>query len=269
MPIVQAIVLGLVQGLTEFLPVSSSAHLVLVPFVFGWKEPGLAFVVAVHIGTLGAVIYVFRNDVAALVRTALNWKNARAEEKRILRLVIIATLPAVVVGVAFKAVVGSTFDRPVLVSLLLGVTGYFLLSTETKTEMSEGNARDEAAVNEGDATAIGIAQAIAVLPGISRSGSTIGEGMRRGLSRDAAARFSFLLSIPIIGGAVLAELPDIVKHSNAGFGAVAIGIAVSAVTGFFAVNWFLGVVTRRGLRPFGTYCFLAMLAGLITALARG
>lgn len=267
---IQALILGLVQGLTEFLPVSSSGHLTLVPFIFGWDEPTLAFVVAVHLGTLMAVTFIFRAEVALLMRTALSWKTADERARRMFRLVAIATVPAAVVGVVFEHAISTAFERPVIVSLLLGVTGYVLMSTETHVDAVEGEPRGEHLIDTGDAAVIGVAQAISILPGISRSGSTIAAGMRRGLSRPTAARFSFLMSVPIIFGAVLAQIPDMLKQGSGGqAGAFLIGIVTSAVSGFLAIRWFINVIGRRGLRPFGFYCVAVMVAGLITALARG
>ncbi|MFA5890915.1 MAG: undecaprenyl-diphosphate phosphatase [Actinomycetota bacterium] len=278
MSVFQALILGIVQGLTEFLPISSSGHLTLVPFIAGWPAPTLAFAVAVHIGTLVAVAAVFRAEIAMLARTALGWKRAPESDRSLLRMIVIGTIPAAIIGITLEKVIGGAFERPVLVSLLLGVTGYFLMSTETIVETREAetvpgaiSGRPETELTTADALAVGFAQAVSILPGISRSGSTIGTGMRMGLSRVGATRFSFLLSIPIIFGAALAETPSIM---NEGFGtgagtAFAIGIASSAISGFLAVRWFIGTIQRRGLRPFGIYCFLMMVAGLVTALARG
>jgi len=267
--ILHAFILGIVQGLTEFIPVSSSGHLQLVPFVVGWKEPTVAFDVAVHLGTLLAVAYVFREEIVLLVRTALSWKTAAEDDRRLLRMIVIATVPAAVVGAVLNSRIEDVFQRPVAISFLLGVTGYFLLSSETALERRE-ETRDEASLKDPDAGIIGVAQAVAILPGISRSGATIGAGLHRGLSRPAAARFSFLLSIPIIAGAVIFKIPDMVHKGFSGNGpAFLVGIATSAVVGFYVIVWFLHLVRHRSLRPFGVYCFIAMTVGLLTALARG
>jgi len=269
--ILEALILGLVQGLTEFIPISSSGHLTIVPFIAGWDEPTLAFTVAVHAGTLVAVAWVFRDQVGRLARTTLRYRSATAWEQRMLKLIAIGTVPAVIVGITLEGPISQAFERPVLVSFLLGVTGYFLLSTETRHEHHPNPRRVESEIRELDAGVIGVGQALAVLPGISRSGATIVAGMRMGLSRAAATRFSFLLSIPILIGATLAQIPDMLDEGlGSGAGGVFFVGAVSAgVSGFFAVNWFLGIVTRRGLKPFGVYLIFAMIAGLITALARG
>jgi undecaprenyl-diphosphatase len=211
--ILEAIILGIVQGLTEFFPVSSDGHLVLVPFVAGWEQPSLAFIVATHIGTFIALVRVFWLDVVRLIETVLRWGQARAE------------------------------DRKLVTSEDIGAR---------------------------DAAIIGTAQTTALLPGISRSGMTIIAGLRLGLTRPVATRFSFLLSIPIIFGAIVFQLKDMISEgAGSGFGVFAVGIVASAVSGFWAIRTFLRLVQTRTLRPFGTYLLLAMVAGLLTALARG
>ncbi len=280
MSLLHALVLGLVQGLTEFIPVSSSGHLQLVPFIFGWQTPSVAFDVAVHSGTLLAVVYVFRDEVMRWARALLHWGDSDPQDKMKLRLLVIATIPAVIVGGVLDHWIESVFQRPVVISLLLGVTGYLLLSAETKfhglwvlprePKSEVRKPRPQQAMTDRDAMVIGAWQAAAILPGISRSGATIGGAMRRGLAREAAARFSFLMSIPVIFGAIVFKLPDMAHKAGAtGVGPFIVGILVSALSGFVAVEWFLRMIRRKGLRPFGVYCFLAMVAGLITALARG
>lgn len=290
MSLLQALVLGLVQGLTEFLPISSSGHLTLVPFLFGWEPPSVSFDVAVHVGTLVSVVWVLRDRVSVLWRALRSWRDAPPEERHTIRMLAIGTVPAVIVGGALGGPVESVFQRPVLVSLFLGVTGYLLISTESRVDerAAEAKAAAEAQaagagepapaapnpgprrVEQRDAIAIGVAQAVAILPGISRSGATIAAGMRRGLPRVEAARFSFLLAIPVIVGAAIAKLPDLVGEGiESGFAAIVVGVVASALSGAYAVRWLLGLFARRSLRAFGTYCFLAMVAGLLTALARG
>jgi len=272
--LLQAFVLGIVQGLTEFLPISSSGHLVLVPFLFGWDEPTLAFVVAAHIGTLIAVIVVFWDEVKLVVQTVLKWKHALEVERAVVRFLAIGTVPAVVVGVVFELIyrdkIEMTFERPVLASFLLGVTAWWLMSTEANVAHREVPGRIARDMLPADAGWIGVAQAVAILPGISRSGATIAAGMRLGFARDAAARFSFLLAIPAILGATILSLPDIVDQGLSGSGpAFVIGLVTSAGSGFIAIRWFLRLVARRDMKPFGTYLVLMMVAGLLTALARG
>ncbi|HEX9775090.1 MAG TPA: undecaprenyl-diphosphate phosphatase [Actinomycetota bacterium] len=278
MNVLVALLLGIVQGLTEFLPISSSGHLVVVPFILGLDEPTLAFGVAVHLGTLIAVVLFFREDIRMLVRTVARWKEADAGSRTLAVAIGVGTVPAALIGVAFNSFFESSFERPGVASLLLGVTGWFLMATETKRERVVAGAREDhapqfrdlAEIAVTDAAIIGAAQAVAILPGISRSGATIGAGMRLGFDRHAAARFSFLLSAPIILGATLVEIPAMIDQGVGGDGvAFLVGIVSAAVSGFVAIRWFLGLVERRTLRSFGAYLLLIMVAGLITALARG
>ena len=290
MPVLQALILGIVQGLTEFLPVSSSAHLVLVPFAFGWKQPTVAFDVAVHIGTLLSVLIVFWQRVKPLA-TALFRKDQR--NRHLLTLLFVGTLPAGVAGLALGNVFESAFSRPMLAAAFLGVTGYLLILGDRYTHEHEERIEDEkaavrvaAARNEPmpettplrtedtmevmDALAIGGAQAAAILPGISRSGSTVTAALKMGVTREAAVRFSFLLSIPAILGALAVKLPDLAGQGASGdLPAILVGVAASGISGIIAIRWFMRLFVRRGLKPFALYCFLAMAAGILTGLARG
>lgn len=275
----QGLFLGIVQGLTEFLPISSSGHLTLVPFVFGWDIPSAAFDVSVHLGTLIGIVWVLRERVLDLLRALIGWARAAEDTKRTWRLLVIGTVPVAVFGLAAKARIEDLFERPVAISFLLGVTGWVLLSVEHRVRVHEAavrageiiaTERDDRDLETPDAAIIGVAQAVAILPGISRSGATISAGMIRGMSRVAAARFSFLLAIPAILGATIVKIPDIGGEAGAGgAGAIVLGTIAAAVTGAWTVKWFLRLVERRGMRPFGIYCFFAMSAGLLTALARG
>lgn len=269
MSLIQALILGIVQGLTEFLPVSSDGHLVLVPFILGWPEPSLAFIVSTHIGTLAALLWVFRARVIEIIRAVIGGPG-REPDRRLAGLIVIGTVPGAVLGGVFASRVETTFERPVLATLLLGVTGWALLSAESAYEQRKEEPRPEGSLTPMDAGLIGLAQATAILPGISRSGTTIATGMWRGISRETAARFSFLLAIPITIGAIIVKIPDMIDEGTSGAGgAMAVGVLTSALTGVLAIQAMLALVKRRGLRPFGVYCFFAMTAGLLTALARG
>ena len=265
MSLFQAFILGIVQGATEFLPISSSGHLVLVPFIAGWPEPSVAFIVAVHVGTLLSVLWVFRTRIMELLKGLAG--RGPVEDRRFAVLLAIGTIPAAVIGGIFADRIETTFERPVIVSFLLAGTAWILFSTETAFEGRKEAPHEEREITPLDAGLIGVAQAVAILPGISRSGSTIAAGMLRGLTREAAARFSFLLAIPIILGATIVKIPDMTS-SGAG-GAIVIGVITSAVVGVFSIRGMLSLVARRGFRPFGVYCLLASTAGILTALARG
>jgi undecaprenyl-diphosphatase len=268
-PLYQALVIGIVQGLTEFLPISSSGHLVLVPYILGWKEPTVAFIVAVHLGTTLSILWVFRERIAQLVRSLFGLGNPA--DRRVVGLIVVATVPAAIVGGIFSSQVGRVFERPVVISMLLAVTAWILFSAESAyEERDQEKARDERMMTGLDAAAIGGAQAVAILPGVSRSGSTIAAGMFRGFSREAAAKFSFLMAIPIILGATVIKIPDLVREGTSGSGgAMAIGVIAAAVVGVLSIRAMIGVVARRGFRPFAVYCVFATTAGILTALARG
>jgi undecaprenyl-diphosphatase len=266
MSIVQALVLGLLQGLTEFLPVSSSGHLVLFPFIVGWPVPTVAFDVAVHLGTLLSVLWVFRARVVAMLRAAASWSSAPERDRRALKLVVIGTIPAAIVGVVLGSRIEDTFERPVVVTLLLALNGWAMLSGERMGHERPDTDRTEDEMRTSDALGVGAAQAVAILPGISRSGSTIAAGRALGMSRETAAEYSFLLSIPVIAGAGLVKIPDIARAEA---GPMIVGIAASAIAGVIALRAFLAFVRARGLRPFAYYCFAATAAGILAALARG
>jgi undecaprenyl-diphosphatase len=299
----QALVLGLIQGLTEFLPVSSSGHLQGVPFLLGWESGGsLAFDVMVHAGTLLAVIWYFRHDLSTLARDAVV-RSRPAEARRRARILIgllaLGTVPAAAVGVLFADVFEAAFASPRIVALFLYLTALTLWGAErlrarritasitadvrkggephatqldpdvpsdpgTRTAGELAGAanlddvgRDVPTIGVRDALAIGAAQALAIFPGMSRSGATIATGMVLGLSRTAAARFSFLLSIPIILGATIVTLPDLgtPQPGTLPFGPleIAVGTIAAALSGYWAIRTLLSLVQRRTLNGFAVY----------------
>lgn len=268
MSILVAILLGVVQGLTEFIPISSDGHLVLVPWALGLQTPTLAFSVALHIGTLVGVVAALRPELRLVLRTLTGWRSAAEPHRLLVKLLLIGSIPAGIVGILGKDLVGG-LQRPVAAAAFLMVTGFLLTSTESKLEET-GDEPRRTSVTIPDGWKMGLAQAFAILPGVSRSGLTIAIGMRSGLSREAAARFSFLMSVPVIAGAVLVEAPDAVEQGAFGSEALpfAIGILVAAASGFWALRWFLGIIGRIGLRPFGRYCWIAGMLLLLVATAR-
>lgn len=239
-----AAVWGLVQGLTEFLPISSSGHLVLVPAIFGFEEPGLAASVMLHVGTLLAVLAYFRRDILKLFHLRRD-----PEARRILLLLVIGTIPAAIVGLALNGPIEAVFTEPWLVAIALMVTGVVLLFSLL---VARGT-RLLAQARWTDGLVVGLAQAFALLPGISRSGMTITAGMAQGLQRREAARYSFLLSIPAIAGAGLLDGLDLVE--SGGFSAdLLVGMVVAAVVGYLAIALLIRVLVRVGLLPFALYC---------------
>lgn len=278
--LIQAIVLGLLQGLTEFLPVSSSGHLQGVPYLFGWDPSSLTFDVMVHGGTLLAVIVYFRDDLWQLFRGVVGLESDGGHRRRarvLTGLLALGTVPAAFAGFFFEDVFEAAFDSPRAVAMFLYLTVFLLWGAErlrtrrqvALAEVASGDAgvsfgtvddvgRSGDELSTRDAIGIGVAQALAIFPGVSRSGATIAAGMALGLSRTAAARFSFLLSIPIILGAMVSRIPELGEPAAAGtleFGGleIAVGVTVAAVSGFLAIRFLLAVLQRRDLLGFARY----------------
>jgi len=252
---VHEIVEGLIQGLTEFLPVSSSGHLVIVPAMLGWEEPPLGLTVLLHMGTLLALLIYFRAEIIGLTLGVLGRGPDPAEARRIVRFLIIGTVPAVVAGLALGGFFENTFERPYESSIELVITALMLIGMERYGERARQHPLDN-----GRAFGIGVAQAFAILPGISRSGSTIGAGLLSGLSREEATRFSFLLSIPAIGGA---GLLDLAKGELVVSGASIAGTIVSGVVGYLSIHYLLRFVRTHSLNVFAYYL---LAIGPISAL---
>lgn len=259
--VVKAVLLGVVQGLTEFLPVSSSGHLVIGARVLGFDEPGIVFEVFLHLGTLLAVILVFKQELLQMLRAFVAPPSRRRADPGLAHFfrwdinVIVATLPAVVVGLLLKDVIDRIFATVLVTYTMLAVTGVLMLLTPLLRDRG-------AEVTWPRALAIGAAQAMAIMPGLSRSGSTIFAGMLLGISRETAARFSFIMSIPAILGAAVLKLGDLFATPPAAgeLVALAAGTLASVVTGYGAIVLLLHIARRGKLYWFGYYCLA--LAGL-------
>jgi undecaprenyl-diphosphatase len=258
-----AALLGVVQGLTEFLPVSSSAHLILARAFFGWDAAGfgLAFDVACHVGTLAAVVAYFWRDLVAMARALPDVFGAGpSEPARRIRLILAGTLPVVVVGVGAADLIERTLRTPLVAALALaGVAGVIFLAERLGRQQ-----RTEQSVTLADAIAIGCAQATALVPGVSRSGATISVAMLRGLRRDEAARFTFLLGIPAILAAAAKEALTLARQGLAPgeWHLFAAGAIASAVVGYMTVRYFIRYLSGHSLRPFGWYR-LALAASVL------
>jgi undecaprenyl-diphosphatase len=261
---VHAIVLAVVQGLSEFLPISSSGHLVLVPHFFGWPDQGLAFDVAVHVGTLFAVVAYFRRELVAMARAFVGSLAGRGltADARLAWCVVVGTVPVAAAGLAFGNLIEQWLRKPLFVAATLSFFGLLMWLADRLGRRE----RDEYSVGWDDALLIGCAQALALMPGTSRSGVTITMARTLGLSREAAARFSFLLAVPGIAIAGGYELLQLVTGPGDGadWPAMALGTVVSAVTGYLCIAWLLKVIGRVGLAPFALYRFT--VAGLIVWL---
>jgi undecaprenyl-diphosphatase len=249
--LIEAVILGVVQGLTEPLPVSSSAHLVIVPALIpGFHQPDVAFDVLLHLGTLLSVVFFLRREIGELFASLMPGKAK------------IATLLTGVTGVLFKDRIERLFESVETTACMLFITGIMLfLSDRVKT-----NKRRKEEMNLTDGIVLGLVQAVALIPGISRSGSTIAFGIFRGLERKTSATFSFLLSIPAIGGAVILKSADLLRLAAGDLPALGAGFIAAAVTGFLSLTLLFAIINKAGLAPFAYYCWFA---GAATLIVRG
>lgn len=269
----QAIILGIVQGLTEYLPISSSAHLVIVPYLAGWNFPtdqAFAFDVLCQLGTLAAVIVYFWKDlieiIVAFFKGIASRKPFETSESRMGWLLILATIPAGLAGITIKSMVEAAFASPVAVGCLLFGTALLLLVGELVGKKD----RKLTGINWLDALLVGIGQAISIFPGISRSGATISVGLMRGLNRKDAAKFSFLMSIPIMLAAGLYSALDLrhIAGLMSFLPVVLVGTVVAGVVGYLSIKWLLSYVTHRPLTDFAIYCTVMGALVLIVAYIR-
>jgi undecaprenyl-diphosphatase len=255
MDLVQAIVLAIVQGLSEFLPISSSGHLVLIPHVFGWADQGLAFDVAVHLGTLVALLLYFRKQLWTMVRawTASVVRREHTRDSRLAWQLLVATIPVGLVGLAFGDFIEENLRNPLFVA---GTLTFFGLLMYAADRWGRGG-RDEFSLSWGQSLAIGCAQALALMPGTSRSGITMTAGRALGLSRSGAARFSFLLAIPGIGAAGAYEGLKLVGAAGpVDWLPMAVGVVFAALSGIACIHFLIRFIERIGLLPFTLYRLL-------------
>ena len=263
-----ALVLGLVQGLGEFLPISSSAHLILVPWLFNWADPGLGFDVALHWGTLVAVIVYFRNDIVLLFRGFWHslFSSTRDLQNNIYQklswLLIIASVPAAVIGKLLETQAEHAFRAPLLIAATMAVFGIVLWIAD-KAGQKQKNLDH---ISRADALILGLSQAIAVIPGVSRSGATMTAGLLRGFTRADAARFSFLMSIPIIFGAGLLKLPHF--HDGVTTAELIVGFVAAAVSGFLAIRYLLRYLSSHSFKIFVWYRLALAALIILVYLAR-
>jgi undecaprenyl-diphosphatase len=263
----QAIVLGIIQGLSEFLPISSSAHLALAPWLFGWEDPGLAFDVALHLGTLIALLWYFRVEWAALVRAAFGIvTSGRIEtpEKRRVLYLIIATIPGGIGGYLLQSRAESAFRSPQLIAIALIVVGIVLWLVDKLVDQR----RILGEMRVVDAVLIGLSQVIALIPGVSRSGSTITTGRGLRFDRESAAEFSFLMSMPIIAAAVVMEGPKALQEGGL-TNELMSGVVASAISGWLAISILMRYVSRHSYGIFAFYRVVLGIGVLAVIYARG
>jgi undecaprenyl-diphosphatase len=264
--VLQALVLGILQGLAEFLPISSSAHLTLAPWLLHWPDPGLAFDVALHFGTLIAVLWYFRQEWLALIGAAVSivvHRRVETDEERRVVFLIVATIPGAIAGLALEKYADSAFRDPKLIATVLIVMGIVLWWTDKRAAQD----RPLQSMRWADALLIGLAQMFAIVPGVSRSGATITAGRALRLTRESAAVFSFLMSMPIIAAASLVKVPHVLKTEGLDAPLV-VGVLASAVSGWLAISVLLRFVVRRSYGIFAVYRVVVGLIVLAIAFSR-
>jgi undecaprenyl-diphosphatase len=263
MTVFQALVLGLVQGLSEFLPISSSAHLALTPWVFGWPPPGLAFDVALHLGTLIALVWFFWSEWMRLARSLfsiLRKRRVETEGERRVLWVTLATIPGGLAGYLLQDYAKTIFRNPALIGVMIIVMGIVLWAVDRFAKADRGLET----MTLKDAIVIGVAQMFAIVPGVSRSGSTITAGRALAFSREGAAVFSFLMSLPIISAAVIFEGRHAIEHGITA--PLVVGVLASAVSGWLAISVLLKFIARNSYGIFAVYR-LIIGAGVLALVA--
>jgi len=253
MSTLEAIVLGLVQGLTEFLPISSSGHLRIVPAFLGWEDPGAGFTAVIQLGTMAAVLLYFRRDLWGIARAWIRELHVpfkqKSEPARLGWFIAIGTIPIAIFGFAFRAQIESGARDLYLIGSALILFSFVMLAAERFATQQ----RELSEMNERDGLAVGLAQALALIPGISRSGATISAGLLRGFDRTAAARYSFLLSVPAIVLSGVFQLRDVGEGGEASFEATIIAAFVAFVSGYAAIAWLLRYLANHTLNIFVAY----------------
>jgi undecaprenyl-diphosphatase len=263
----QALVLGIIQGFSEFLPISSSAHLTLAPWLFNWPDPGLSFDVALHFGTLVAVLWYFRAEWGKLIRAAgaflVTFRADTVEKKRVLFL-IAATIPGAIGGFVLEKPAETAFRSPALIATMLIAMGLILWLVDRLCAAD----RPLSGMKWLDAILIGLAQVVALVPGVSRSGGTITAGRALRFDRESAAIFSFLMSMPIIAGAAILKVPGVIRES--GFTTpLLVGVLASAISGWLAIDIVMRYVTRHSYGIFAAYRVVLGIFVLVILYTRG
>jgi undecaprenyl-diphosphatase len=288
MTILQALILGIVQGLTEFIPISSSAHLIIVPWLFGWNDPvltSLSFDVALHLGTLVAVVWFFASDWVRLIRAGVaslvEHRIGSDPDRKLAWLLVIGCIPGGIAGVLGESKIDALFHQPgvpikMLAIIIMGIIIAALALILFFVERWAQHTREMDSLTLKDAILIGLAQALAIFPGVSRSGSTITAGLALNLKRETAARFSFLLSAPIILGAGLKSVWDMFQQYHAGIAFASgelllfpIGFVAAAVSGYFCIKYLLRYLQKNSTDPFVYYRWGLAVLIILVAIIRG
>jgi undecaprenyl-diphosphatase len=262
--IFQAAVLGLIQGITEFLPISSTAHLRIAPAVFGWPDAGAAFTAVLQLGTLAAVVGFFLRDLLTMVAAALDPARRHGPEARRLLYLVVGTIPIGIAGLLFRHAVEGPLRSLAVIGCSLVVVGLVMAGVERRAAHRRG--LDDLTLR--DAVWVGLGQALALIPGVSRSGITLVSAMAIGMRREAAARFSFLLSVPAVAAAGVFELPKVLRTPGLAGAPLLVGLLVAALSGYLSIAWLLRFLRTRTTLPFVIYRVL-LGAALLIAVATG
>ena len=258
----QAVIFGLVQGFAEFLPISSSAHLVLVPWFLGWTDPGLTFDVALHIGTLVAVVIYFWKDWWQLIMKGFT--DVRCAKGRLFWFLVAASVPGAVGGFLLEKKAETIFRSPLLIAVMLMWMGLFLYWADRRSAKNIGINN----ITFGTSLFVGLSQALAIIPGVSRSGVTMTTGLLMGVTREGAVRFSFLLSTPIIFGAALVKMRHVISNSSMITVNFTVGMLVSCIAGIFSIGFLLRYVQTKDFLPFAWYRFVLGVLVIIVIMIR-
>jgi undecaprenyl-diphosphatase len=262
MDMIQAVVLGLVQGLGEFLPISSSAHLVLVPWLMKWADPGLTFDIALHVGTLIAIVIYFWKDWLRLLSKGLTQPKER--EGKLFWYLVLATIPGALIGFLFEHIAETVFRNPILIACMLILLGAILFMVDRKGK-KQINVEH---ISLRTSFLIGLSQALAIIPGVSRSGITMTTALALGMTREGAARFSFLLSAPIILGAALVKMPKVIANPAMIDANFLTGMVVACIAGLASIGFLLRYVQTKTFLPFVVYRFVLGAAVIAVAVFR-
>ena len=266
MELIRVIILGIVQGIAEFLPISSSAHLILTRYLFNYEEASVAFDVALHFGTLIAILAVFYKDWIMYAKAVLNkiFKKQDSKENNIFWYLVIATIPAGILGLLFESYIEEKIRGNILlIAIVLGVVGIIIYLTDKYATNKYSNPTDMEKITLKQSIIIGIMQCTAMVPGVSRSGATISTGRLLGLSREAAAKFSFLLSTPIIFAATLFKLKELILYFDM---YLVIGVITSAIVGFITIKFLLEYIKTKSFEIFAYYRLIFAIIVLIKLL---
>lgn len=261
MLILQAIVYGVVQGITEFLPVSSTAHLILVPWIFGWQQPGVAFDVALHLGTAAAVILYFARDWAKLIKEGFT--NPRSTEGKLFWFIVLASIPGAIAGIFLDAYMAE-FSSPIIISVMLMVMGVVLYLAD---KLSKKDIQIDQ-IGFKRSILVGLAQVLAIIPGVSRSGITMATGRALGIERASIAKFTFLLATPIILGDALYHIKDIMNEAVSAPSFI-VAVITAAVVGIISIRFLLNFLKKRGFGVFALYRLALGIVILTLCLLRG